>query len=335
MIVVVGGGVAGAATAAYLAGCGARVRLVERAPGPAHKVCGEFISSEAQAMLAALGVDLADAVPIERLRLSAGGRTAEAPLPFAALSLSRRTLDERLLAQAASRGAEICRGIAATGIVAEGVALADGSVLPAKAVVLATGKHDLRGAGRPHGRMIGLKMHFEGVPPSLERTVELRLFRGFYAGLAPVEGGRLNLCVAIDPARFAGWPALLRTLGMEGAAPAWVRPLAVAAIPYGYLHRGDGPAYRVGDQLAVIPSLAGDGIAIALHSARRVAAALLDGTGPAAVHAALAAELGPQLRRAGLLARLFERPLLSVTAARLLPGLVPCAARATRLAARV
>jgi flavin-dependent dehydrogenase len=335
MIVVVGGGVAGAATAAHLAGKGARVCLVERAPGPAHKVCGEFISVEARAMLDALGVDLADAVPLERVRLRSGGRTAEARLPFAALSLSRRLLDERLLACAAARGAEIRRGAAATRIEAGRVMLADGSLLAAVAVVLATGKHDLRGAARPHGRRIGLKMHFERVPPELEGTVELRLFRGSYAGLEPVEGGRLNLCVAIERDRFFGWPALLAALGMERAVAAWKRPLAVAAIPYGFLHRGAGPAYRVGDQLAVIPSLAGDGIAIALHSARRIAAAILAGTGPAEAHAALAAELAPQLRRAGFLARLFDHPSLSVTAARLLPGLVAHAARATRLGAGV
>jgi flavin-dependent dehydrogenase len=331
MIVVVGGGIAGAATAAHLAAGGARVCIVERSPAPAHKVCGEFVSVEAQESLAALGVDLAEAMQIERLRLSAGRRSAEAPLPFAAISLSRRVLDERLLARAAARGVEIRRGIAATGIAAGGVTLADGSVLRAAAVVLATGKHDLRGAGRPHGRMIGLKMHFMGVPAELECTVELRLFPGGYAGLEPIEGGSLNLCVAIERARFAGWPSLLAALGMKGAVPAWTRPLAVAAIPYGYLHRGGGPAYRVGDQLAVIPSFVGDGIAIALHSARRVAAAILAGTGPALIHAALATELAPQMRRARILARLLDRPSLSVTAVRLLPGLIAHAARATRL----
>ena len=335
MIVVVGGGVAGAATASHLAASGARVCLVERSPSPAHKVCGEFISVEARTMLDSLGVDLADAVPLERVRLRSGRRTAEARLPFAALSLSRRVLDERLLALAAARGAEIRRGVAATRIDAGRVALADGSVLEARAVVLATGKHDLRGAVRPRGRRIGLKMHFERVPPELEGTVELRLFPGFYAGLEPVEGGRLNLCVAIERDRFTGWPALLAALGMERAVAAWSRPLAVAAIPYGFLHRGAGPAYRVGDQLAVIPSLAGDGIAIALHSARRVAAAILAGTGPAEAHAALAAELGPQLRRAGVLARLLEFPSLSVAVAEIVPALVAHAAKATRLDAKV
>jgi flavin-dependent dehydrogenase len=335
VIVVIGGGVAGAATAVHLAAAGARVRLIERAREATHKVCGEFISGEAQAMLAALGIDLADAVAIERLRLRAGRHAADAPLPFRAISLSRRVLDERLLARAAARRVEIVRGVPAVAVEAGGVALADGSRLAADAVVLATGKHDLRGAGRPRGSMIGLKMHFEAVPPGLERTVELRLLEGGYAGLEPIEGGRLNLCVALERRRFAGWPALLVTLGMAQARPLWTRPLAVAAIPYGYLHRGGDPPYRVGDQLAVIPSFAGDGIAIALHSAQRVAAAILAGIGPGAIHAAIAAELAPQFRRASVLDALLRRPLLAVGAARLLPGLLRRAASATRLGAWV
>jgi flavin-dependent dehydrogenase len=335
VIVVVGGGVAGAATAMHLAAAGARVRLIERTREAADKVCGEFISAEAQAMLAALGVPLNDAVPIARVRLAAGGQAAEAPLPFKAVSLSRRVLDERLIARAAALGVEIRRGVAAVSVTADGVTLADGTWIAGDAVVLATGKHDLRGAGRPHGSMLGLKMHFAAVPPGLERMIELRLFEGGYAGLEPVEGGRLNLCVALEKARFAGWPALIGALGMGAAEPLWARPLAVAAIPYGYLHRGEGPAYRVGDQLAVIPSFAGDGIAIALASARRVAAAIGAGIAPGAVHAALARDLAPQFRRARLLAALMRRPRLAVGAARLLPGLLGCAASATRLGMRV
>jgi flavin-dependent dehydrogenase len=335
MIVVVGGGVAGAATAAHLAAAGARVRLVERTAAATHKVCGEFISAEAQAMLAALGVDLGDAVPIERVRLRAGARTAEAPLPFGAASLSRRVLDERLLQRAAALGVEIRRGVAAASVDAGGLVLANGERIGAEAVVLASGKHDLRGAGRPHGSMLGLKMQFATVPPGLERTVELRLFDGGYAGLEPVEGGRLNLCVALEKARFAGWPALVAALGMADAAPLWARPLAVGAIPYGFLHRGDGPAYRVGDQLAVIPSFAGDGIAIALASAQRVAAAIATGVAPGVIHAALAGELAPQFRRARLLAALVRRPGPTLGLARLLPGLLARAASATRLGLRV
>lgn len=331
-VIVIGGAVAGAATAAHLAAAGIRVLLLERASVPVHKVCGEFISPDASAMLAELGIDLTGAAPIEHVRLSAGAGRADAPLPFRALGFSRRLLDERLLMRAEALGAEVRRGVMVRAVAeGGGVALADGSVFGAERIVLATGKHDLRGAGRPRGTMLGLKMHFAKVPADLVGKIELRLLSRGYAGLAPLENGRLNLCVALERDGFESWPALLAALRMEGAEPLWPRPLAVAAIPYGYRHRGEGPAYRVGDQLAVIPSFVGDGIAIALRSARRVAEAIVAGTSPATIHASLATELAPQFRRARMLGWVLARPRLAVAAARLLPRLLASAASATRL----
>jgi menaquinone-9 beta-reductase len=44
--------------------------------------------------------------------------------------------------------------------------------------------------------------------------------------------------------------------------------LAIASIPYGYVQNRSIGLWCIGDQAAVIPSFSGDGIAIALHSAR-------------------------------------------------------------------
>src|SRR5258707_15675800 len=55
--VIVGGGPAGSATACGLAALGRDVMLIERAAGPPHKVCGEFLSLETQPQLQRLGVD--------------------------------------------------------------------------------------------------------------------------------------------------------------------------------------------------------------------------------------------------------------------------------------
>jgi flavin-dependent dehydrogenase len=63
---------------------------------------------------------------------------------------------------------------------------------------------------------------------------------------------------------------------LEGAEPLLEKPITVTHIPYGYLRRAteDG-LYCIGDQAAVIPSFTGDGISIALHTARRATAAYL------------------------------------------------------------
>jgi 2-polyprenyl-6-methoxyphenol hydroxylase-like FAD-dependent oxidoreductase len=83
-VLVVGGGVAGCAAAIALARKDRGVTLIEREPAPRHKVCGEFLSGEALEDLHALGIDVASlgAAPIDRVRLAAARRAAEAPLPF-------------------------------------------------------------------------------------------------------------------------------------------------------------------------------------------------------------------------------------------------------------
>ena len=55
--IVVSGGLAGSAFAIALARQGRSVIVLEKTTGAHHKVCGEFLSAEAQALLARLGLD--------------------------------------------------------------------------------------------------------------------------------------------------------------------------------------------------------------------------------------------------------------------------------------
>src|SRR5437016_7239075 len=50
-VAVIGAGPAGCAAAIAAARAGVSVRLLERGPYPRHKVCGEFVSPEALALL--------------------------------------------------------------------------------------------------------------------------------------------------------------------------------------------------------------------------------------------------------------------------------------------
>ncbi len=356
---VIGGGPAGAAAAAALAEAGRRVVLIERTPGPHDKVCGEFISQETALYLHALGIDAASlgAEPIEAVRLCAGGTVATAVLPFPALSLSRRVLDEALLQRAAARGAELRRGVRVRALKREHgswqARLDDGESVASDAVFLATGKHDLRGWSRPPGPqpdLVAFKLHWRlspGEAASLARHVEITLFAGGYAGLEPIEGGRANLCLLVRRRRLVelgrSWPRLIAAIRaaspildrrLEGAIPCWQRPLALASIPYGYiLPAGEGP-FRLGDQAAVIPSFAGDGMAIALHSARLAACCHLGGGDVADYRRRLAQDIGAAVRLATLLShslvrRHGQRILTSV--ARMQPRLMARVAGATRV----
>ena len=277
-VAIAGGGPAGAAAAALLARAGRRVVLIERLSAAADKLCGEFVSAEAQTYLARLGLDL-EALggrPIEIIRLVRGASVVEARLPFRGIGLSRRVLDEALLSLAAASGAELRRGIgvsAAAGGANPVLRLASGEMVRTSAVFLATGKRDLRGMRRPPADMAGFKTYFAlaaAQSRALEGAVELVLFPGGHAGILHVEGARAVLCVTLDPAllRRAGWQwadflvRFLRTnphfaSRLDGAVPLLDRPLAISGVPYGFVHAarpGDpGALFRLGDQAAVIP----------------------------------------------------------------------------------
>jgi flavin-dependent dehydrogenase len=371
---VIGGGVAGAALAAHLAQAGRPVALIERRAGPHDKVCGEFVSGEAALYLDDLGVDLTalGAVRLRAVRLCAGRHVARAALPFPAYSVSRRVLDETLLRAAAERGADIRRGRGVRTLAPREdrwiAVLDDGATVAADEVFLATGKHDLRGWRRRPGTqndLIAFKLHWRLAPDAaaeLGAGVELMLFPGGYAGLEPVEDDRTNLCLVVKRAQFAAlgqrWEALLAAMRaaspllerrLAGAVACTDRPFAIASIPYGHVEYGDveygyaergrvasasrGP-WRVGDQAAVIPSFAGDGIAIALHSARLAADIHLAGGSAAEFQARLARDVAAQVRRATWISRLLVRPAgqaLAGFCTRMAPGIVSGVARMTRI----
>jgi menaquinone-9 beta-reductase len=359
-VVVVGGGPAGAAAACHLARGGRRVIVLEREARFVPRVCGEFLSPLALAELANLGLahHPAAAATITGLRLIHGRSQARSALPFAACGLSREVLDEVLLAHAAQCGAEVRRGLAVRrverGAGGWRAALADGTAVAAPALMLATGKHDLRGHQRPRpgAPLIGFKMHWRLAPAeaaALDRHIELAWLEGGYAGLQPVENGRANLCLVLQAGTYArlgrSWPRLLDHLReasphlcarLAGAQPAWRRPATVAGMPYGYVHpdgEGEANLYRLGDQFAVIPSFTGEGMALALRTARLAAAAVLARQPAIAYGRAARPEVEGAIRNARLLERLLDHRLARQVMVPLghLPGVLPALARATRL----
>ena len=351
---------AGCAAAIALARKGRGVTLIESELTPRHKVCGEFLSGEALEDLHALSIDVVSlgAVPIDYVRLAAARRAAEAPLPFPAASLTRKALDTALLSEAVAAGVHIERGrsVQALTRTADDVwraTLNDGTQYQAPTAFLATGKHDLRGHRRPEDpkRWVAFKMYFQLTPAQaaeLDGASELMLYPGGYGGIQPVEGGIANLCCVVQkrylPRAGDRWEGLLATMQQDcphlamrlaGAEPLLAKPIAITHIPYGFVRRTteDG-LYCVGDQAAVIPSFTGDGISIALHTARCAVAAYVAEEPAPLYQAKLRSALLPQMRLAEFAAdglnNAFARAVLPFCL-RVWPGVMRVTAKLTRV----
>lgn len=342
--VIIGGGPAGSAAAIMLARDGAKPLILERQRVIGDALCGGFMSWHTLKNLSRLGVE-PSGHPIDHVRVFAKKRYAEARLPAGAVGLSRHRLDTLLRAQAQASGAGL-----------EIVTIKNADEVDAESVFLATGKHDLRGLARPKldtsDSTLGLRVKI-GPHPKLTAqigsSIELHLFDRGYVGLLLQEDGRANLCLAVRKSRLAeadGKPeTLLRQLG--DAIPALGERLAfldtlpdadaIASVPYGWRATETASGiFRLGDQAAVIPSIAGEGNGIAIASG--IAAAAAWTTGGAAAAPAYQRDFARRTRRPVAIAKwLWERgetPWTAALATRILP-LAPFIARSFARATRI
>jgi menaquinone-9 beta-reductase len=352
---ILGAGPAGCAAAIALAERGATPVLLDRDAEARDQLCGGFLSWRTAAALSELGVDPAKlgALTVERLALFAGSRRTTLRLPEPAFSLSRRTLDKALRRRAVAAGArleiDVARGIEGTTV------LGRTREWRCDALFLATGKHDVRGQARPRRSRdpaLGLRLRLPGTPARealLAGRIELHLFARGYAGIVLQEDGSANVCLAVCKsllARSGGDPACLLA-DLAEAHPAFARRLGrdwrhgavetVGAVPYGWTAHDTAPGlFRLGDQAAVIPSLAGEGIAIALASGAMAARHWLahGAQGALPYQYEMASQVARPMRVAGA-ARALAESRLGATAglavARGFPGAVRWLMQASRI----
>jgi geranylgeranyl reductase family protein len=217
--VVVGAGPAGSTTAALLAGRGCRVALVDRARFPRPKACAEYLNPDAVAVLDRLGV-LADIR--RRSPASVRGMRVVAPSGTSAigrfegqggLALRREHLDLLLVEHAVRCGAEIMDGATVAEISTPEAGARPvrvrtekaGTTIHGRLVVGADGLHS-RVAGlvgprrRGHLRRAALVAHYEGAD-GMRELGEMFVTALGYVGIAPVDGGLVNVSAVWNVAR--------------------------------------------------------------------------------------------------------------------------------------
>ncbi len=304
-VAIVGGGPAGSALAALLARAGRRPVLLERDRFPRQKLCGEFLSMEAQALLSRIGC--LDSVRALRPTAITGarffapsGRKVELDLGAEAWGLGRLALDEALFRHAERSGSLSFEGASVTRMEesADGVLLEiertfpDGSHgkhrLRADLVVAAYGRRS--GLDRPLDRdflrrrspFVGYKRRHALLPGAgavaaeLRGKVEIHLFDGGYCGVSAVDGGAVNICLLAEERVFAAAGrdpiASLARLSpslrgrIEALRPDG-EPLAAAQLTFTAKEPSSGSILFIGDAAGMIAPLCGDGQAMALESA--------------------------------------------------------------------
>ena len=305
-VAVVGAGLGGATAALSLSRRGWSVALIEAGRAGRHKVCGEFVSPEARATLARLGVESAvesaGALAVSNARiLTSRRRGAAIPLGAPGFALSRAALDTlmwRACADAGAQTMEMTR-VARLENSGDGYWLHVGPdkattrVLTARFVVDATGRNSRLGGERTPTknaatrRFIGLKTHLRGahIAPG---EVQMFPFRGGYCGLVGIADGLANACLLASYERARGhnpaqmWEAIRAenlALGRatRGAIPVfdW---LATGNISFDQTAPVAGgvasEVLRAGDAAGMIHPLAGDGMAMAIRSGELCAATL-------------------------------------------------------------
>ena len=223
---VVGAGPAGATAALMLARAGWSVALVEKAPFPRRKVCGEFMSATSLPLLRQLGI--ADAYlahagpPVRQVGLYAGKTMLAAAMPRPrdgapeyGRALGREHFDTLLMNAAATAGADLWQPWRLSEVVQAAGGFASTAVaqdrrttikLQARIVVAAhgsweTGRLPTHVAGAPPrgSDLFAFKAHFFNcsLPAGL---MPLLVFPGGYGGMVHGDAGRVSLscCVRRD-----------------------------------------------------------------------------------------------------------------------------------------
>jgi flavin-dependent dehydrogenase len=297
-ILIIGGGLAGLTMAIHLQQKGLEVLLIEKNGYPHHKVCGEYLSNEVLPYLKWLDADLSDlsAVQIKRLHFSSlSGSSMISDLPLGGIGISRYTLDHELYRKFLAKGGTVIRDQVLSieyNTDSFVTRIASNENIQSKHVIGAYGKRsgiDLK-LKRPFMQVrspfLAVKSHHTG---NFENDlVALHNFRGGYCGVSQVEDEKINICYLADYQTFSQYKSIrayqenvlyknkeLKRV-FENSQPLFEKPLVISQLSFGTKEAVVDHILMIGDTAGLIHPLCGNGMAMAIHSAKICAELLLE-----------------------------------------------------------
>jgi hypothetical protein len=297
-IVIVGGGLAGLTAAIHLAANGLQICLFEKETYPHHKVCGEYLSREILPYLQTLNIPLSQLNPVEIDRLvysTRQGNTINADLPQGGLGISRYALDNFLFLKAKEMGVEIVNDSVISVVFHKDEFLIKtllGSETTANLVLGAYGKRSLldkklnRNFIDKKSGWLAVKSHYQFDGYSND-TVSLHNFKGGYCGLSKTETGAVNVCYLATYKSFKNHKnsedyknRVLRknphlNSFFEQATPLFEKELTIAQVSFDKKSLVENHILMLGDAAGLIHPLCGNGMAMAIHSAKLVSESIL------------------------------------------------------------
>jgi flavin-dependent dehydrogenase len=296
-ILIIGGGLAGLTTAILLQKNGYQVRLIEKKKYPFHRVCGEYISNEVLPFLKSLdiGIDALATSHITRLAVtSVSGKILNANLDLGGFGISRYTLDNLLFKQAEKLGVEFifdkvnniqfnenCFSISTSS-----------SKVYESAIAIATyGKRSNldqklnRSFFYKRSPYLGVKYHIKTDFPS--NLIRLDNFEGGYCGLSKIEEDKYCLCYLSETSnlkKFSSIPEMEEQLlyknpylydVFKNSEFLFEKPVVINEISFERKTLIEDHLIFCGDAAGMITPLCGNGMAIAIHSAKILAESII------------------------------------------------------------
>ena len=291
-VIIVGGGLAGLTTAIHLSKMGLKIILIEKNEYPKHKVCGEYISNEVLPYLSFLDLKISDLHPtaITDMEFSTvSGKIIESTLPLGGFGISRYTLDQYLFKKAVENGCTIIKDTVESIIFKNDlftITTSNNNVHDSKIVIGAFGKRSnidqqlSRTFMQKQSHWLAVKAHYSGNFP--KDLVGLHNFKGGYCGVSKVENDTINICYLADYKTFKKYKNIddyqenvvfknphLKSV-FSHSKLLFQKPLTISQVSFEKKQAVENHILMIGDTAGLIHPLCGNGMAMAIHSAKIV-----------------------------------------------------------------